>query len=109
MCWTIKGIGDSMFCDRTDEQLCALAASGSARAEEEIILRYTRLVKVCARQFFIVGGESEDLIQEGMIGLYKAIRDFKTDANTSFKSFAELCIIRQIITAIMTEKKLLST
>ncbi len=64
--------------------------------------RYTGFVRLKASSYFIAGGESEDLIQEGLIGLYKAVRDFRSDKETSFRSFAELCITRQIITAIKT-------
>ncbi|MBQ9980267.1 MAG: sigma-70 family RNA polymerase sigma factor [Oscillospiraceae bacterium] len=89
-----------MFCDRTDEELCALAAGGSAQAEEELILRHTKLVKVCSRQFFIVGGESEDLIQEGMLGLMKAVREFAPEKDASFKTYAEVCIRNRLISAV---------
>jgi RNA polymerase sporulation-specific sigma factor len=64
--------------------------------------RYTGFVRLKASSYFLAGGDSEDLIQEGLIGLYKAVRDFRTDKETSFRSFAELCVTRQIITAIKT-------
>ena len=64
--------------------------------------RYTGFVRLKASSYFLAGGESDDLIQEGMIGLYKAVRDFRADKETSFRSFAELCVTRQIITAIKT-------
>ena len=64
--------------------------------------RYTGFVRLKASSYFLAGGESDDLIQEGMIGLYKAVRDFQPDKETSFRSFAELCVTRQIITAIKT-------
>ena len=84
----------------TDETLCARAASGDRAAEETLVLRYSRLVRVCARPFFLAGGDSEDLIQEGMIGLFKAIRDFCLDKDSSFFHFAGLCIHRQLYSAI---------
>lgn len=87
---------------RSDEELCTLASTGSAQAEEEIILRYTKLVKACARQFFIVGGESEDLIQEGMLGLMKAVREFSPNRDASFKTYAEVCIRNRLISAVRT-------
>jgi len=67
---------------------------------DALIRRYTGFVRLKASSYFIAGGESDDLIQEGLIGLYKAVRDFRSDKETSFRSFAELCITRQIITAI---------
>ena len=69
---------------------------------DALMRRYTGFVRLKASSYFIAGGEPEDLIQEGLIGLYKAVRDFRSDKETSFRSFAELCITRQIITAIKT-------
>ena len=69
---------------------------------DALIRRYTGFVRLKASSYFIAGGEADDLIQEGLIGLYKAVRDFRSDKETSFRSFAELCITRQIITAIKT-------
>ena len=89
----------------TDETLCARAASGDRAAEETLVLRYSRLVRVCARPFFLAGGDSEDLIQEGMIGLYKAIRDYNTDREASFATFASMCINRQMITAVAASNR----
>jgi len=86
----------------TDEQLCARAAMGDRAAEEALVLRYSRLVRVCSRPFFLVGGDSEDLIQEGMLGLLTAIREFKPDRGAQFRTFAELCIRRRIISAVRT-------
>lgn len=86
----------------TDEQLCARAAMGDRAAEEALVLRYSRLVRVCSRPFFLVGGDSEDLIQEGMLGLLSAIREFKPDRGAQFRTFAELCIRRRIISAVRT-------
>ena len=86
----------------TDEQLCARAAMGDRAAEEALVLRYSRLVRVCSRPFFLVGGDSEDLIQECMLGLLSAIREFKPDRGAQFRTFAELCIRRRIISAVRT-------
>jgi RNA polymerase sporulation-specific sigma factor len=76
--------------------------NGDQQALDALIRRYTGFVRLKASSYFIAGGEPEDLIQEGLIGLYKAVRDFRSDKETSFRSFAELCITRQIITAIKT-------
>jgi RNA polymerase sporulation-specific sigma factor len=85
-----------------DLQLVTRARNGDEKALDELIRRYTGFVRLKASSYFLAGGESEDLIQEGLIGLYKAVRDFRTDKETSFRSFAELCVTRQIITAIKT-------
>ena len=69
---------------------------------DALLRRYTGFVRLKASSYFLAGGESDDLIQEGLIGLYKAVRDFRPDKETSFRSFAELCVTRQIITAIKT-------
>ena len=69
---------------------------------DQLIRRYTSFVRLKASSYFLAGGDSEDLIQEGLVGLYKAVRDFRSDKETSFRSFAELCVTRQIITAIKT-------
>ena len=84
----------------SDESLCRLAASGDPLAETELVGRYTRLVRVCARPLFLAGGDSEDLIQEGMIGLFKAIRDYDTKKAETFSAFANLCVNRQIYSAV---------
>lgn len=86
----------------SDEELCVLAAAGSRQAEEELVMRYTRLVRVCARPFFLVGGDSEDLIQEGMLGLLSAVRSFQGERAASFRTFAEICIRRRLISAVRT-------
>ncbi|WP_353893416.1 RNA polymerase sporulation sigma factor SigH [Proteinivorax hydrogeniformans] len=85
-----------------DEKLAILACQGDEIATEILINKYKNFVRSKARSYFLIGADREDIIQEGMIGLYKAIRDFKGDKLTSFKSFAELCVTRQIITAIKT-------
>ncbi len=84
----------------TDEQLQLSAAAGDLAAEEELIERYSMFVKARTRAFFLVGGETEDLIQEGMIGLISAIRNYDANAGASFRTYAELCIKRRLISAI---------
>jgi len=85
-----------------DLQLVVKARNGDQGALDALIRRYTSFVRLKASSYFLVGGDSDDLIQEGLIGLYKAVRDFRPDKETSFRSFAELCVTRQIITAIKT-------
>ena len=85
-----------------DLQLVLRARNGDTKAMDTLIRRYTGFVRLKSSSYFLAGGDSEDLIQEGLIGLYKAVRDFRSDKETSFRSFAELCITRQIITAIKT-------
>ena len=78
------------------------ARNGDGAALDALIRRYTGFVRLKASSYFLAGGDGDDLVQEGLIGLYKAVRDFRTDKETSFRSFAELCVTRQIITAIKT-------
>src|SRR6187549_4266449 len=85
-----------------DHYLVALAKAGRADAYDAIIRRYRGFVRLKASSYFLLGGESDDLIQEGLLGLYKAVRDYRSDRESSFRSFAELCITRQIITAVKT-------
>ena len=85
-----------------DLQLVVRARNGDQVALDALIRRYTGFVRLKASSYFLAGGDAEDLIQEGLIGLYKAVRDFRHDKETSFRSFAELCVTRQIITAIKT-------
>ncbi len=85
-----------------DLQLAMRARNGDSSALDALIRRYTGFVRLKASSYFLAGGDSDDLIQEGLIGLYKAVRDFRPDKETSFRSFAELCVTRQIITAIKT-------
>jgi RNA polymerase sporulation-specific sigma factor len=85
-----------------DLYLVALAKQGSVDATHRLVRRYHGFVRLKASSYFLIGGDSEDLIQEGLVGLYKAIRDFRTDRESSFRNFAELCITRQIITAVKT-------
>jgi RNA polymerase sporulation-specific sigma factor len=87
---------------KTDEEIALEAKDGDNTALEFLINKYRNFVKAKARSYFLIGADREDIIQEGMIGLYKAIRDFKGDKLSSFRAFAELCITRQIITAIKT-------
>ena len=86
----------------SDEQLVEEVHQGSTEALDYLITKYRLFVKAKARSYFLIGADREDIVQEGMIGLYKAIRDFKEDKLASFRAFAELCITRQIITAIKT-------
>jgi RNA polymerase sporulation-specific sigma factor len=85
-----------------DLQLVLKARNGDGEALDGLMRRYTSFVRLKASSYFLAGGDSEDLVQEGLIGLYKAVRDFRPDKETSFRSFAELCVTRQIITAIKT-------
>ena len=86
--------------DPSDEVLCAQVASGDRIAEEMLAMRYTRLVRVCARPYFLAGGDSEDLIQEGMVGLLSAIREYQQNKGVSFRTFAETCIRNRLLSAI---------
>jgi RNA polymerase sporulation-specific sigma factor len=83
-----------------DENLCRLSQNGDRGAEEALILRYTRLVRRCAHPLFLIGGESEDLIQEGLLGLSSAIRDYNPGKNTSFRTYAEVCVRNRLSSAI---------
>jgi RNA polymerase sporulation-specific sigma factor len=85
-----------------DGYLIALAKQGHADAYDRIVRRYYGFVRLKASSYFLAGGDSDDLIQEGLVGLYKAVRDYRTDRESSFRNFAELCITRQIITAVKT-------
>lgn len=85
-----------------DEEVIALYRRGDLIAQEYLIAKYKNYVRSKARSYFLIGADKEDIIQEGMIGLYKAIRDFRDDKQSSFRAFADLCITRQIITAIKT-------
>ncbi len=85
-----------------DLYLVAMSKSGSSEATDKLIRRYQGFVRLKASSYFLVGGDSDDLVQEGLVGLYKAIRDYRTDRESSFRNFAELCITRQIITAVKT-------
>ena len=92
----------SEFESKAEEEVVIEAKNGSVRAQEYVISRYESFVKAKSKSYFLIGADKEDIYQEGMIGLYKAIRDFNYEKSTTFKAFAELCITRQIITAIKT-------
>ncbi len=85
-----------------DDYLVAMAKAGSKEATEQMVRRYYGFVRLKASSYFLIGGDSDDLIQEGLVGLYKAVRDYRTERESSFRNFAELCITRQIITAVKT-------
>jgi RNA polymerase sporulation-specific sigma factor len=85
-----------------DGYLIALAKTGNPDAYDRLVRRYYGFVRLKASSYFLAGGDADDLIQEGLVGLYKAIRDYRTDRESSFRNFAELCITRQIITAVKT-------
>ncbi len=92
----------SQFEGMDDEEIIEAVHQGNSEALDFLIKKYRNFVRAKARSYFLIGADKEDIVQEGMIGLYKAIRDYKEDKLTSFKAFAELCITRQIITAIKT-------
>ena len=85
-----------------DEEIVQYAKAGNSKAAEYLVKKYKNFVRAKAMTYFLIGADREDIVQEGMIGLYKAIRDYKQDKLSSFRAFAELCITRQIITAIKT-------
>ncbi|HEX3048338.1 MAG TPA: RNA polymerase sporulation sigma factor SigH [Bacillota bacterium] len=91
-----------LYEEMLDETIVEAARDGDDAAQEYLINKYKNFVRAKARSYFLIGADREDIIQEGMIGLYKAIRDFRNDKLASFRAFAELCITRQIITAIKT-------
>ena len=92
-----------VFANMTDEEIVSDAQlNNNVLAQEYLLHKYRNFVRAKARSYFLIGAEREDIIQEGMIGLYKAIRDYKNDKQSSFRAFAELCVTRQIITAIKT-------
>jgi RNA polymerase sporulation-specific sigma factor len=88
--------------ESADEDLVAAAQAGESLAMEFLLNKYKNFVRIKAKGYFLIGGDREDIIQEGTIGLYKAVRDFRVDKLSSFRAFAELCITRQIITVIKT-------
>lgn len=94
--------GYDRFSTMLDEEVVEDARNGDRQALEFLIHKYKNFVRAKARSYFLIGADREDIIQEGMIGLYKAIRDYRSDKLSSFRAFAELCITRQIITAIKT-------
>ncbi|HOJ11996.1 MAG TPA: RNA polymerase sporulation sigma factor SigH [Clostridiales bacterium] len=92
----------SLYSVMDDEEIVIAAKAGNEKALNYLIYKYKNFVRAKARTYFLIGADREDIIQEGMIGLYKAIRDYNEDKLSSFKAFAELCITRQIITAVKT-------
>lgn len=90
----------SAFQNLPDEELCSCAAQGNAQAESELVRRYGQLVRACARPLFLAGGDSEDLIQEGMLGLLTAIRGFDPGKDAAFRTYAEICVRSRLITAV---------
>src|SRR3954465_13467450 len=90
----------SPLADLTDDQLVARFQDGDGDALNALLERYRRFARAKARGYFLIGGDADDIEQEGMIGLFKAVRDFRPDRQSSFRAFAELCVPRQIITAI---------
>lgn len=92
----------SQFSGKTDEEVVELARNGDKQALEYLLSKYENFVRGKAKSYFLIGADREDIYQEGMIGLFKSIRDFREDKLSSFKAFAELCVTRQIITAVKT-------
>lgn len=90
----------------SDEKLCKLAVGGDAEAEELLVKKYNKVVRACARPLFLMGGDSEDLIQEGMLGLIAAVRQFDPSRDTSFHTYAELCIKNRLYSAIKNAARL---
>lgn len=97
---------DNRYDELTDEQLVGEAQAGSLEAEEYLIRKYKEVVSSRSKLYFIMGADGEDVVQEGMIGLFKAIKSYDCEKDASFHTFAELCINRQIITAIKTASRL---
>ena len=95
-------VAKDLLMEVSDEDLAQQARQGSEQAIETLLNRYRHYARAKARTYFLAGADKEDIVQEGMIGLFKAIRDFRADRNSAFRAFAELCITRQIITAIKT-------
>ena len=95
----------SEYTSLSDNELQLLASGGDAAAEEALIERYTRLVRICARPYFLAGGDSEDLTQEGMVGLLSAIRRFEAKNDASFRKFAEVCIRNRMIEAVKSASR----
>ena len=91
---------EQIYKSAKDEELVLMAQNGDDTAQEFLLDKYKSLVRAKSRAYFLIGADSEDIIQEGMIGLYKAVRDYNEEKNASFRSFAELCVNRQMITAI---------
>lgn len=95
-------VRELIYKEMEDEVIVALAKNGDSLALDHLIYKYKNFVRAKSRSYFLIGADKEDIVQEGLIGLYKSIRDFNGDKLSSFRAFAELCITRQIITAIKT-------
>ena len=89
----------------SDEQLCVQAQKGDRLAEEQLVTGYAHLVRICARPYFLAGGDSEDLLQEGMIGLLSAIREFQAERNVSFRVYASTCIQNRLRSAVRSASR----
>ncbi len=100
-----RKVVEKAFPEFTDEELVARAKNGDVESTNKLLTRYRQFVRLKANSYFIAGGDLDDLTQEGNIGLYKAIRDYEWGRSTTFRSFAELCVTRQIITAIKTASR----
>lgn len=98
----VSSVTETNYEQLEDEAIVDLYRNGDLAAQEYLIVKYKNFVRSKARSYFLIGADKEDIIQEGMIGLYKAIRDYRDDKQSSFRAFADLCITRQIITAIKT-------
>ncbi len=94
------------YIELTDTELQRLAVKGDSTAENELAIRYLRLVRICSRPYFLAGGDSEDLIQEGMMGLLSAIREYNSDIGSSFKNYVELCVKRRLLSAVKSASRL---
>ena len=102
---SLRSAGSQSQLELDDHYLVALAKQGKRDAYDRIVRRYYGFVRLKASSYFLIGGDADDLIQEGLVGLYKAIRDYRSDRESSFRNFAELCITRQIITAVKTSTR----
>lgn len=100
------GINELEKMHRSDEEEAKLAAGGDLQAEEHLIIKYSGMVRAKCRGYFVMGGDREDLVQEGMIGLVEAIRGYSEDKNMTFRNFAEVCITRQILSAVRAGNRL---
>ena len=90
----------ALYAEHSDAELAHLAKSGDRAAEEALVLRFGRLVRACARPLFLMGGDSEDLVQEGMVGLLAAIREYDPERGVSFRAYAEVCIRNRLLSAV---------
>ena len=97
------------YCELSDDTLQSLALNGDSAAENELAIRYRRLVRICSRPYFLAGGDSEDLIQEGMMGFLSAVRDYDPDMCASFRTYSELCIKLRILSAVRNASRLKHT